>query len=337
MDERSLELALRRWGRTAFSFDTIQSSERYRFFESGRVPGAVVPYRTLGRVDAVIGEPLAPEESLSEVTAEFLESRSAVGRCVLGFCASEAFARAAVAAGAAAAQMTSEPELDPATYEPAGGSAKKLRSYVRRLRRNGVEATAIPAGARSLPPEFQRSADALIDTWRRKAVGRSAHILEVDPWRRLHEKRYFGVYDPKSSDRLWSLLIAHPVYAYDGWHLCHLIRDPEAPKGVTELAVMSAIETLGDEAVRYATFGPFGSPRAGEFFGFGRVTEAIVRRAYDFAATTGGYGNSVEFYRKVQSGPWRSRYMILYPRLAIVRCYHAVLRLSHVFGFHGPG
>ena len=337
MDDRNLEQALRRWGRTAFAFDALQARERYAFYSSQRVPGAAVPYRQIGSVDAVVGEPLCPEEALPEVVAEFLASRQQAGRRVLGFCASEAFARAAVAAGAAAAQMTSEPELDPATYEPVGGSAKKLRVYVRRLRRQGIEATGLPAGTAQVPAEFRRDADALIDLWRRRAVGRAAHILEVDPWLRAAEKRYFAVYDPKTTDRMWSLLIAHPVYPLDGWHLCHLIRDPEAPKGVTELVVMSAIETLGDEGVRYATFGPFASPRAGEFLGFGRIAEGLVRRAYDFAATTGGYGSSVEFYRKVQAGPWRPRYMIIFPRRAVVRCYYALLRLSHVFGFLGQG
>jgi hypothetical protein len=237
--DSSIESAVRRFGRTAFSFDVLEASDRYAFHASQRVPGAFVPYRSVGGVDAVIGEPLAPEDRLAEVTREFLEARRGVGRRVVGFCASEAFARAAVEVGAAAAQITAEPEIDPVSYEPIGGSAKKLRAYARRLRRNGVQAVSLTAGA-SVPSEFSAPADALIGRWKRKAVPRAAHILELEPWRLAHEKRYFAVFDPKSPDRMWSLLIAHPVYALDGWHLCHLVRDPEAPKGVTELAVLTA-------------------------------------------------------------------------------------------------
>jgi len=327
-----IEEAVQRFGRTAFSYDVLEFPERYAFHISRSVPDALVPYRIVGRVDAVVGEPLAPVERLAEVTHEFLDARRAAGRCVVGFCASEDFARAAVERGAAAAQITAEPEIDPVSYEPAGGSAKKLRAYARRLRRAGVAPLALPAGTSRIPREFALPAQALIERWKRLAVARSAHVLEVDPWRRAAEKRYFAVFDPKADDRMWSLLIAHPVHALDGWHLCHLVRDPDAPKGVTELAVLTAVEALGDEGVRYATFGPWAVPHAGEFLGFGPLAERVVRRIYRFAATTAGYGSSVEFYRKVQSGPWRPRYLVVYPGRALVRGFYAMMRLSHVFG-----
>lgn len=333
MAREDIENAVRAWGRTAFSFDVLEAPETYRFFASARVPGALVPYRPVGRVDAVIGEPLAPAEALTEVTREFIESRAAQRRAVVGFCASEEFARAAATLGAAAAQITAEPEIDPATYEPVGGSAKKLRAYARRLLRAGVQGVAVPAGTKSFDGEFRGAAEAIVSAWKERSRGTSAHILEIDLWRRAEEKRYFAVFDPKSSDRLWSLLVAHPVYANEGWHLCHLMRHPEAPKGVNELAVLTAIETLGNEGVRYATFGPYAVPRAGEFIGFGRTTERVVRFAYRVAATQIGYGSSVEFYRKIQAGPWRPRFLVVWPRRALVRGFYTMTRLAHVFGF----
>lgn len=329
--------ALRRWGRTAFSFDTLQNAALYRFFESKCVPGAIVPYRPFGRVDVVLGEPLAPVEALPAVVEEFLADRVAAGRLVLGFLASEEFAHAAVAQGSSAVQLTAEPELDPATWEPTGGSAKKLRQYVKRLRKSGIDAVALPSRTADVAPELRRAADGLIRKWIAKGVTRSAHLLEVDAWKLSEEKRYFAVFDPKSSETMWSLLIAHPVYGLEGWHLCHLVRDPDAPKGVAELAVMSALEVLGEEGVRYATFGPFAVPRVGEFLGVGRATQWIVRHAYDLAANFGGYARSVEFYRKVQSAPWRPRYVIFHPGHVVLRNFFAGLRLTHVVGFLDRG
>jgi lysylphosphatidylglycerol synthetase-like protein (DUF2156 family) len=333
MDPVILERAVRAWGRTAFSFDVLEAPADYLFYESTRVPGAIVPYRRVGRVDAVMGEPLAPVEGLAEVTREFLATRAELGRRVVGFCASEEFARAAATEGAAAAQITAEPEIDPATYEPVGGSAKKLRVYARRLMRSGVQGMAVPAGTKRFDPEFQRAAESIVGAWKDRARGTSAHILEIDLWKRAEEKRYFAVCDPKSSDRLWSLLVAHPVYGNEGFHLCHLMRHPDAPKGVNELAVLTAIETLGDEGVRYATFGPYAVPRAGEFIGFGRRSERVVRWAYGIAATQIGYGSSVEFYRKIQAGPWRPRFLVVWPRRALIRGFYTMTRLAHVFGF----
>jgi phosphatidylglycerol lysyltransferase len=331
-DREGLEQAVRAWGRTAFSFDVLEAPARYSLFRSERVPGALVPYKRVGRADAVIGEPLAPSEALALVTREFVESRAALRRRVVGFCATEEFARAAAALGAAAAQITAEPELDPVSYEPVGGSAKKLRVYARRLMRSGVQGVAL---ARSAPsdPEFRRAAEGIVAAWKERARGTSAHILEIDLWQRAAEKRFFAVFDPKSSDRLWSLLVAHPVYGYDGWHLCHLMRHPDAPKGVNELVVLTALDALGDEGVRYATFGPYAVPRAGEFIGFGPRAERAVRWAYHVAATRIGYGSSVEFYRKIQAGPWRPRYLVVWPRRALLRGFYTMTRLAHVFGF----
>lgn len=332
-DPATIEAAVHAWGRTAFAFDVLETPEHYAFFASQRVPGAIVPFKRVGRVDAVIGEPLAPLERLAEVTHEFLESRAALRRGVVGFCASEAFARAAAEKGAAAAQITGEPEIDPLSYEPSGGSSKKLRVYARRLMRAGVQGTVLPADPAHLPHEFRRAAESLVAAWKQHARSTEAHILEIDLWRRVAEKRFFAVFDPKSSDTIWSLLVAHPVYGNEGWHFCHLMRHPDAPKGVNELVVLTAIEALGDEGVRYATFGPYAVPDAGEFIGFGRLTERIVRRIYHFAATRIGYGSSVEFYRKIQSGPWTPRFLVVWPRRGLIRGFYTMTRLAHVFGF----
>jgi lysylphosphatidylglycerol synthetase-like protein (DUF2156 family) len=269
LEAADIERAVRLWGRTACSFDVQDAASRYVFFASQQVPGAVVPYKVVGSVDAVIGEPLAPEDGLGAVTREFIASRQSLGRRVVGFCASEAFARATVDAGGAAAQITAEPEIDPLTYEPSGGSAKKLRVYARRLERAGVRGTAQWPGEVESRPEFRSAAETLVQSWKERARNTAAHILDLDPWNRAAEKRYFAVFDPKDGDRMWSLLIAHPVYAQEGgWHICHLIRSPDAPKGVNELAVLTAIEALADAGSRYATFGPYPVAQAGDFIGF---------------------------------------------------------------------
>jgi phosphatidylglycerol lysyltransferase len=198
--------------------------------------------------------------------------------------------------------------------------------------RAGVQAVAMPAGAH-LPAEFCAAAEATVAAWKARARGTSAHILEIDLWKRATEKRYFAVFDPKDGDKLWSLLVAHPVPANEGFHLCHLTRHPDAPKGVNELVVLKAIEQLGDEGVRYATFGPYAVPVAGEFIGFGRTAERVVRFAYHVAATRIGYGSSVEFYHKVVSGPWRPRFLVVWPRRALIRGFYTMTRLANVFGF----
>ncbi len=331
----AIESALRQWGRAALAFDIYLGTDRYDFFASEHVPGALVAFRRYGNVDVVMGEVLAPEEHLRTVCREYLESRISAGRPVLGFSVPRSFAEAAVDAGAAAAQFTAEPELDPLNYHPSGKHAKKLRSYVKKLRSVGVEAVAVPHEDGSPPAAFRVSADRLIAEWLAHGPPRKSHLLEVGPWIGAEHKRYFAVTNPGNAEQIWSLLIAHPIWGRSGWHFCHLMHDPKAPRGVNELAVLTAIETLGEEDCRYATFGPFASPEAGELLGFGRVWRPVLRRLYDTVAKSAGYAHTLEFYEKVQTHPWADRYMVVTPRRFPLRPLRALLDVTHALGTHG--
>lgn len=328
----TLQRAIRTWGYGCFAFDVLQTPEFYAFHASRAVPGAVVAYRNVGPVDVVLGEPLAPKDALAAVVDEFLRERRRAGRLVLGFLTSRDFALAAVAAGASAVQLAAEPEIDPVTYEPRGGSAKKFRVYVRRMERRGIDVIGLPPRTRAVPARFRLAAERLIKDWMAYGVSRKAHLLEIDPWRRGEEKRYFAVYDPERRDYMWALAIAHPVYAQNGWHLCHLVRSPDAPQGAVELIVMRAIEAFRKESVRYMTLGPYAETSVGEYMNVGPVGRWMFDRAYALTASLGGHARSLEFYRKVHSGPWQPRYLIFHPHGAYLRTLRAAMQVSHVLG-----
>jgi len=335
ISKATIENALRQWSRAALAFDIYLGTDRYDFFASEQVSGALVAFRRYGRVEVVMGEVLAPEEHLQAVCHEYFASRVSAGRAVLGFSVPRSFAEAAVEAGAAAVQLTAEPELDPLHYHPSGKHAKKLRSYVKKLRSSGVEAVSIPQKNGAPSAAFRASADRLIEEWIAHGPPRKSHLLEVDPWIGAEHKRYFSVTSPSNAEKTWSLLIAHPIWGRSGWHFCHLIHDPDAPRGVNELTVLTAIETLAQEDCGYATFGPFASPHAGEFLGFGRVWHPVLRRLYDTVAKSAGYAHTLEFYEKVQAHPWADRYMVVTPRHFPLRPLRALLDVKHALGTHG--
>jgi lysylphosphatidylglycerol synthetase-like protein (DUF2156 family) len=312
-----------------FAFDVLQHPSRYRFLQSRRVPGASIPYRSIGKVDVILGDPSLPSGSATAVLAEFFQARESTGRRVLGFSTSEEMMRAAVAAGASATQLTAEPQLDPMTWAPSGGSAKKLRQYVRRLRAQGYTVSALPARNAIIPPEFRAPAEALLAEWKSHLTDR-AHILELEPWLRAEEKRYFAVADPGDPQRFLALLIAQPVYAKRGWHLCHIAHSPDAPKGITELVVTAAIEAFAAEGVHYVTFGPCAAPKARRFVGINGVRRFLFRRIYNTVAKHGGYAERAEFYRKMHADAWQPRFMFFYPPTALVRPLIALMQVTHV-------
>jgi len=329
------EAALRRWGRGALSFDVFLGPERYDYFASKEVPGALVAFERFGQVEVVMGDVIAPEDGVQAVYREYFGDRIAKRRPVLGFSVPQSFAEAAVEVGAAAAQWTAEPELDPLNYSPTGKHAKKLRSYVKKLRAQGVEGVAVPMRESGPEPSFAGAAERLISDWLAHGPPRGSHLLEVNPWIHASEKRFFAVPNPNEPGKLWSLLIAHPIWARAGWHFAHLIHDHEAPRGVNELAVLTAIEAVAGDGCRYATFGPFASPQAGPFLGFGRIWHPILRRVYNSVAKSSGYTHTLEFYDKIQAHPWADRYMAVTPKHFPLRPLRALLDLTHALGTHG--
>lgn len=326
------ERSVRQYGRTAFSFDALQCAERYTWFASAVEPGAFVPYRTQGGIDIVLGEPLCPIERMPAVVAEFVSDRREQHRALLGFCATEPFARASVASGAAAVEVLAEPEVDPSRFEPRGGHAKKLRSDVRRLEQAGFQAVALPAHAWKLPDDFCHAADELVATWLARGVSRSAHVLNLDAWRLVSEKRYFAAFDPERPQRLCSLLIAHPVYGRSGYHLCHIVRHPSAPRGASELVVLKALRTFRDEGVSYASFGPVARPRSGSCENLGLIGRAIFGAVYPRMARLGHFTQAAEFRRKFHPGPWSPRWIVVHPPGALGRSLMGLLRFTHVLG-----
>lgn len=82
---QTIEAAVRHFGGSPLAFDVLQRPSRYRFFESHQVPGAWIPYRPIGKVDVIFGDPLLPNASAASVLADFFGTRERDGRQVLGF------------------------------------------------------------------------------------------------------------------------------------------------------------------------------------------------------------------------------------------------------------
>ena len=329
-----IEAAIKQWGRAALSFDILLRPECYSHFFSREVPGALVCYQRFGACEVVMGDVVASESDRLRVAREYMADRIAQRQAVLGFSWPLDLAEAAVEVGAGAAQWTAEPELDPVHYKPSGKHAKKLRAYVRKLKSHGVKAKEITQSIARAGVD-RAATERLVADWLQHGPPRGSHLLEVEPWVRFEDKRFFGVLDPEREDRLWSVLIAHPIWGRQGWHLCHLMHDHQAPRGVNELAVLTAVETFAAEGCGYTTFGPFASPEAGPFLGFGSVLKPFLRRVYDAVATRGGYTHTLEFYEKVQAHPWADRYMVVTRKHFPLRPLRALLDLTHALGTHG--
>ena len=71
-----------------------------------------------------------------------------------------------------------------------------------------------------------------------------------------------------------------PVFARQGWLLQHIIRDPRAPNGSTELLVDAAMRAAVEEGQRYVTLGL--APLSGEVGPWLRVARLWGAALFDF-------------------------------------------------------
>ena len=96
----------------------------------------------------------------------------------------------------------------------------------------------------------------------------------------------------------------HRYLVRNGWLFEHLLRDPAAPNGTSELLVDHAMRALADRGVQWASLGL--APLSGPVSGWLRRARSLSRPLFNFAGLAA-------FKRKLRPDSWAPIYLV-YPR-----------------------
>ena len=108
-------------------------------------------------------------------------------------------------------------------------------------------------------------------------------------------KRWFYA---KCQEKIVGIVILNQFKAKEGWFLNNLMAIPDAPDGVSEHLVISALETLAKEKCTFVTFGMVTNNELGEIIGLNKLSSGIVRTAFNLASKLGSLNGLNIFWSK---------------------------------------
>jgi lysyl-tRNA synthetase class 2 len=288
--------------------------------------GAVLAYRLIGETAVVSGDPVGPDDAVTQLVSEFLAfARTQRWRVVL-WATSARYLESYRRLGLGALCVGEEAVVDPASFTLEGRSVRKLRQSVHRLERRGWQ--IIARDGRELDAAVEREIDQLERTWRTAhkrligfAMGMGAFESAVRPG-----DLYLLARSPDG--RLGAVM--HFISHCGNLSLDTMRRVGETPNGLNEALVCRALELARQRGVsqvslNYAGLGHL--VRTGQDQGLARRLEArvVVRllgRRFQMQRL-------VTFNEKF-SPTWRPRYLVFQSRPALPR---TVLRVLQAEGY----
>ncbi len=248
IEDAELFSFLSRFGRNTNAF--LLSYGGYRWFKA-TAPPALIGYTHRGRTIIVVGDPLcAPGDARAVLTA-FV--RALGPRRRIAFVLASAWLVPTLhALGYGTIRVGSDPCFDLARWTPRGNRAKGVRNPANRARRAGV----VIAPYRADLGRDKRQEAALHDCATAWLQDRRAlplrFLIDCQPLRHATARRYFLA---RHAGQVVGFVACSPIYGRAGWYLEDVIRRSDAPYGVTELLVVSALAALREEGATMATLG----------------------------------------------------------------------------------
>ncbi len=246
-------------------------------------PDAAVVYRRLGRVALVTAAPLAAREHWAQATQAFLQFCAEQKLDCVMLPVSSEFAAVAQTCGMGILGVGTSGYFRLADWKPAGDRAKKVRAGVNQARGAGV--TVKPFSVKDdLNAPIQAEIEQLCQEWlNSREVDALGWLLELNPFKLAEQKRYFLARN--TAGQLLGMLTCSPFAARRGWYLEDLLRQPDAPRGVSELLVVEALKHLAAEGAELATLATAplaGVKPEGQFNGLARLLQWVYEHGESF-------------------------------------------------------
>jgi lysyl-tRNA synthetase class 2 len=314
------ELAIRGLLATSGSRDSLgyfaTRRDKSALFSPAR--DAAITYRVEARVCLVSADPIGPPNAWPAVIAAWLRESRAHGWFPAVLSASEAGARAYVAAGLKAIAIGDEAIIDTDAFSLAGASKQSLRRAARRIRRAGYTITVRRHS--DLSPAELRELDARAEEWRVDETERGFSMALGRVGDQL-DGRCVAVLAHDAHGRLRGLLSLVP-WGEGGLSLDLMRRDRSSDNGLIEAMVIALVRQGRDElgvrriSLNFAMFrGVFDAAERIGARPMVRLTSRVMRFASRFWQIESLYRSNARY-----APDWKPRYL----------CYDSPLTLTRV-------
>jgi phosphatidylglycerol lysyltransferase len=265
LDRQRAHGIVRSHGHGTTSFQTLGRGLSYRFFRED----AYVAFADTGSAWVAAGAPVCPPAQMDDTVRAFVGSAREAGRRARFFGVPSDL-------GAGFLRHTrvgEEPLWDPAGWPDILRDVRSLREQLRRARAKGVRARPVEPTRLGSGPVTDL-ARRWLATRRMAPMG---FLVQLDPLRFSSDRLYIAA---ERGDALVGLLVASPIHARRGWLVEHVLRDPSAPNGTSELLVDALMRQAARQGDVLVSLGH--APLAGPINRPLRLARRLGRVLYNF-------------------------------------------------------
>lgn len=158
--------------------------------------------------------------------------------------------------------------LDPTNYAVAPTSL--LRKKIRQCSHRGVEINEYKGG----DIEIEKSMQQVVTEWVQARKGVQIYLAEPDLFSNRVGKRWFYA---THEEKIIGFVLLNELQSHQGWLLNNVMFLKDAPSGISEHLVVSALQALEKEQCRFVLIGPVPAKDLGKIMGFGKINTFLVR------------------------------------------------------------
>ena len=262
-----------RHGSSATAFQTVHSSFRYFWYGSD----ACVAYADTGRAWVAAGAPMAAAHERGAVVSAFLAAAQAAGKRACFFATEEPL-QGSDGEPLSSLGIGEQPVWDPRAWPALLRGHRSLREQLRRARAKGIRTRELVASDLDAP-RLREQIESVCERWlASRRLAPMAFLVQLEPFGFAEKRRTFVA---EQDGRVIGYAGLIPVPARGGWFLEHLVRDPEAPNGTSELLVHAVMDWAGRAECGFLTLGL--APLSGPLPPPLRFVRSASRFLYDFA------------------------------------------------------
>lgn len=310
---------VRRWG--DMNTDALLDPQ-CQFFSTPSIAG-FIGYMNVLRTAVVFGDPVCAEDDQSRLTQAFHEHCKKQNLNVVYAIVSEKFASMVAAQNRwALIHFGNKLIIDPSQQhaKTTGSRAVLLRKKMKQAQKGG----AIVQEYTIHDPALEKKMEALGEVWLQGRKGPQVHIAKIDLFNDRTGKRWFYA---MQGNQVVGMLVLNQLQIHSGWLLNNLFCSPDAPKGTSELLIISTLEILEKEDCHHVAIGPVTIEKMDKIMGLNPFFAFFIRAAFKYTKKIFRLDNQGVFWEKFS--PKTEPAYLLFERLNI-RTIRALLQSMNV-------
>lgn len=307
-ETQSLKSWIHRWGCSIS--EMILESTCHHF----RVPEieGFIGYRIVHGCAIILGDPICAFEKKTLLAESFQRYCDENNRTCLYFITSEQFSKWAInhickILIEVGEEMVFDPFIDPTL----GHNGHRLRNAISHAQSLGLGVKEYTSQDR----EIEKSIIKVGKNWLNARKGPQIYLGDLNFFENRANRRWFYLEDEKQN--IIGMALLSRLEAYQGWLLKFLMVVPDAPRGSSELLMISVLETLRKEECHFVTYGMIPSESLGEIAGLGKLSTVITKGLFKLSKWIFHLNQRKIYWKKFQPRSEKSYILFSSPTIGI--------------------